>query len=415
MIASPQNSSSIEETMRGSVNSRPNTALRMTSSVRRARFLFVIGWLVIAPFSMATSPGKNDFAAGATAYRDKDYARAMQIFLPLAQQGHPDAQTLVGLMYEKGLGVPKDVVEAAKWNRRGAEQGNPGAQLGLGMMYVEGVGVPRDYQQAYFWLMLANAQGKSTPTLLSYLEQEISPVDRANAQAAARKWVARAEQPVGPSESAPQASGAAERQSKKPASTGSGFRIASDSVITNHHVVESCNTIRVNGEPSRLHGSDPNSDLALLKTMQPGLAVDMRNHRVRLGEPVTVAGYPLPTLLSGLSITTGNISSLSGPKGDTRLIQISAPVQPGNSGGPILDASGSLIGVVVSKLDAIRVAERTGDIPQNVNFGINANVLRAFLDSHATDYQTTSSDKPMSQAAIAEKAKTFTVLIECVK
>jgi S1-C subfamily serine protease len=68
--------------------------------------------------------------------------------------------------------------------------------------------------------------------------------------------------------------------------------------------------------------------------------------------------------------------------GDSRLLQISAPVQPGNSGGPLLDASANVIGVVVSKLDALRVAKATGDIPQNVNFALNANVLRAFLDAN---------------------------------
>ncbi len=105
-------------------------------------------------------------------------------------------------------------------------------------------------------------------------------------------------------------------------------------------------------------------------------------------------------------MATGNLSSLSGlGGGDTRYLQITAPVQPGNSGGPMLDSAGNLMGVVVSKLDAIRLAKITGDIAQNVNFAINVNVLRAFLDANSVDYHSASSDKPLAPTAIAEKAR----------
>ena len=114
-------------------------------------------------------------------------------------------------------------------------------------------------------------------------------------------------------------------------------------------------------------------------------------------------------------MTTGTLSSLSGMGGDTRLVQITAPVQPGNSGGPVLDSAGNLMGVVVSKLDAIKAAKITGDIPQNVNFAINANVLRSFLDANSVEYDTASSDKVLPTTSIAENAKSFTVLVECWK
>jgi serine protease Do len=114
-------------------------------------------------------------------------------------------------------------------------------------------------------------------------------------------------------------------------------------------------------------------------------------------------------------MTIGNLSSLSGMGGDTRLVQITAPVQPGNSGGPVLDSAGNLMGVVVSKLNAIKAAKITGDIAQNVNFAINANVLRSFLDANSVEYETASSDKAIASTTIAEKAKAFTVLVECWK
>ena len=159
----------------------------------------------------------------------------------------------------------------------------------------------------------------------------------------------------------------------------------------------------------------PRSDLALLGATLPGPNAILRAQRAAVGEPLSVAGYPLRGLLSGFNMTTGNLSSLSGIGGDTRLVQITAPVQPGNSGGPVLDSAGNLMGVVVSKLDAIKAAKITGDIPQNVNFAINANVLRSFLDANSVEYDTANSDKALATTVIAEKAKGFTVLVECWK
>ena len=196
-------------------------------------------------------------------------------------------------------------------------------------------------------------------------------------------------------------------------SSGSGFRVARGAVITNHHVIDGCSRLRVNGVVAQVAGMDARGDLAWLRVELPGPAGKLRARRAALGEPVAVAGYPLRGLLSGFNLTTGNLSSVSGMRGDTRLVQITAPVQPGNSGGPMLDSSGNLMGVVVSKLDAIKAAKLTGDIPQNVNFAINANVLRSFLDAQGVDYETANSDKAVPNTAIAERAKGFTVLVEC--
>ncbi len=156
--------------------------------------------------------------------------------------------------------------------------------------------------------------------------------------------------------------------------------MARGAIVTNHHVIDGCSRLRVNGTAAQLRGSDVRSDLALLGVDLPGPSASLRAQRTAVGEPVAVAGYPLRGLLSGFNMTTGTLSSLSGIGGDTRLLQITAPVQPGNSGGPMLDSAGNLMGVVVSKLNAIRLAKITGDIPQNVNFAIHANVLR--VSSH---------------------------------
>ncbi len=86
-----------------------------------------------------------------------------------------------------------------------------------------------------------------------------------------------------------------------------------------------------------------------------------------------------------------------------RLMQISAPVQPGNSGGPLLDSSGNVVGVVVGKLNAIKVARLTGDIPQNINFGISAGTARTFLDAYGVPYETAPSTEVLPTADIAAR------------
>ena len=103
----------------------------------------------------------------------------------------------------------------------------------------------------------------------------------------------------------------------------------------------------------------------------------------------------------------------SGPRGDTRLLQITAPVQPGNSGGPLLDGAGRLIGVVVSQLNAVRVAQAVGNVPQNVNFAITGEVLADFLAARGVTPAPAVEPAPLTTQEIARRAQQFTVLIEC--
>ena len=136
---------------------------------------------------------------------------------------------------------------------------------------------------------------------------------------------------------------------------------------------------------------DQKNDLALLRVANPPSAVAAFRDGapVRAGDTVVALGYPLPTLLSSsATLTVGYVSALSGMEDDARYLQISAPVQPGNSGGPLLDASGHLAGIVTSKLNAENVARFIGDIPQNVNFAIKAEVVRTFLDSKGIAYKS---------------------------
>lgn len=206
-------------------------------------------------------------------------------------------------------------------------------------------------------------------------------------------------------------------------SSGTGFVVTlAGHILTNHHVIEGCRhlTVQRPAEAARsavVVAGDKSNDLALLKVDQGNFleVVSFRkNQRVRAGEGVVVFGYPLAGALTTTgNVVTGNVTALAGLKNDSRFVQISAPVQPGNSGGALLDYTGAVIGVVQSKLNAMVVAEATGDIPQNVNFAIRGNLALNFLDSNGVEYTSTESVAPLSTTDIADMAKRASVYIEC--
>jgi len=103
----------------------------------------------------------------------------------------------------------------------------------------------------------------------------------------------------------------------------------------------------------------------------------------------------------------------SGLLNDTRYLQISAGVQAGNSGGPLLDTSGDVVGVVSSKLNAIKFAKATGDLPQNINFAVKTGALRDFLDNSVVSYKTAEPKLELKTAEIARQARAYTMLISC--
>src|SRR5262249_12863810 len=136
--------------------------------------------------------------------------------------------------------------------------------------------------------------------------------------------------------------------------------------------------------PATIDAADPKNDLAVLKIAsgaQIGVPARFRDTSkpARLGESIGVIGYPLTGFLSTEpKATFGQVNSVAGAYNDYTLLQISAPVQPGNSGGPVLDSSGLVIGVVESQA-SMAVATLAGNVPQNVNFAIRGEVAQIFL------------------------------------
>ena len=203
-------------------------------------------------------------------------------------------------------------------------------------------------------------------------------------------------------------------------SSGTGIFVTGDGhVLTNAHVVKDCMEIRIRTgqgefESGRLVAKDPTNDLALLDVNAKPTRVAALRFGVRLGENVYAFGYPLSDVLaSSGNFTLGNVTALAGLMDDSRFYQISAPIQPGNSGGPLLDENGNLIGIVSSKLNFLSEIRGAGDIPQNVNFAIKANVAANFLQDNNIKFQIGEATQPMKAPDLADEAKALSAYVEC--
>ena len=391
----------------------------------------------------------------------QDYGEAARWYRRAAGRGIARAQYNLGLMYENGQGVRRDLVRAHKWynlaaSRFSDEQKDLRARAvksrnrvaarltraqraraqRLARVWRPGTGNARSQEGS------GHRRVAAVQRDLARLGYDPGPADGVTGprtRAAIRAFQAVAGLPVdgrvsGKLERAVRAAlrrigrAAAEsptpRRQRKQVSTGSGFRVsAGGHILTNAHVVRGCTEVRVPPSPGTatrrvaVAAQDKASDLALLKGPAGAPFARFRAGRgVRPGARVVVAGYPLRGVLAaGVNISAGTVAALAGPGNDRRLIQITAPVQPGNSGGPVLDAAGNVAGVVVAKLNAIRIARATGDIPQNVNFAVSAGTARAFLDSEEVAYETAPSGTARAPEDVAAAAKRFTVLVECWK
>ncbi|MBK4717622.1 trypsin-like peptidase domain-containing protein [Azospirillum sp. YIM DDC1] len=206
-------------------------------------------------------------------------------------------------------------------------------------------------------------------------------------------------------------------------SSGSGFPVnGKGEILTNHHVIEGCRTLKARrGErivDAELVATDEKNDLAVVRAAVPSAqSLKFRDGKgIRPADGVVAVGYPYAGLLATTpQVTTGSVTSLAGIADDTRFLQITAPIQPGNSGGPLLDLSGNTVGVVVSTLSALAVVKATGSIPQNVNFAIKSSVAREFLDSKGIEYEAAGSMAKLDPADVGETGSKAAVMVECYK
>ena len=140
----------------------------------------------------------------------------------------------------------------------------------------------------------------------------------------------------------------------------------------------------------------------------------LRSEDVDLGEDVLVAGYPYGEIFSNsIKVTKGIVSANKGLGDDSGQFQVDAAVQPGNSGGPIYDENGNIVGVVISQLNKMKFAKQSGSMPENVNFGIKASTVRQFLSSSGLPTKWSKRSKVMSTRDLAKIAKRQTVMVMC--
>jgi TPR repeat protein len=310
-----------------------------------------------------------------------------------AHQGLASAQVQVGRCYLQGVGVRSFPQEAFRWFRRAAEQGDAQGQRQLGALYAEGNGVPRDLIEAYKWMNLAAAQGdEQAAEARRTISRILSQVQITEAQRRSLAFRARPE-------------GASRQAARK---SGSGFFVSTAGyIITCQHVIEGASRVTVrtrNGVlPAEVIKTDEANDLALLKVVGHFAALSLTNSQsVRLGDPVLTLGYPnIHVQGKELKLTRGEINSLAGMKDDTRYFQMSAAVQPGNSGGPLLDRFGTVVGVVTLRLDDLRVLWSTGAMPQNVNYSLKSSHLIDFLRGIPTVRNALAAPSPLVDADVA--------------
>lgn len=201
-----------------------------------------------------------------------------------------------------------------------------------------------------------------------------------------------------------------------PSGSGTGFIVTgAGHLVTNQHVIAGCDSLTVDGHVAILQAEDTVFDLALLEVealsgVEPAV---FAGSPARLNSDVTVVGYPLSGLLGGLNVTRGSVTSTKGVGGDGINMQISAPVQPGNSGGPVLNASGQVVGVVVARLSDDFGIENYGVVPQNVNFAIRGEIAKLFLAQNGVEPAVADSGSVLPPEDLAEIAQDFTRLVVC--
>jgi S1-C subfamily serine protease len=201
-------------------------------------------------------------------------------------------------------------------------------------------------------------------------------------------------------------------------SAGSGFYVSREGhLVTNDHVVRDCRAVRLpDGQTVEVVGRDTRADLALLRARPVATVARLRaDNRIRQGEDVLTYGFPLHGVLSSSGqLGAGMVTALTGLRDNPLQLQIDVPVQSGNSGGPLIDQRGHVVGVVVSKLNALRVAQITGDIPQNVNFAVRLEPLKALLERHDVPLEAAAGKSAArDRQNIAEEARTYTTAVLC--
>ena len=346
----------------------------------------------------------------------RDHSQTFYWTEEAAVKGLAEAQALLGSLYASGDGVERDDAEAFKWLNRAAVQGLADAQSAVGEMYVEGVGVEKDPVQAYKWLTVAaGSDVEAAKTNLTGIESKMSAEELAQARRLAGEF-----KPYGTN--SPRCSWSGEQRFSLQPESGmaTGFFVTDDGyLVSNYHVVKDAGEIFLVTSIGTIAAAvvkvDEASDLALLKAAGQFSALPVADsQKVRLGSPVITVGFPDPPLMGfSAKFARGDIAALAGLKNEPVRFQLSVPIQPGNSGGALLDSCGNVVGIVSQKINPLSALESNGNLPENVNYAIKSRYLLRLLESvpELSTKLKACGTEPKNVEEIASEGERSSVLI----
>jgi S1-C subfamily serine protease len=360
-------------------------------------------------------------------FRSGSLTRYFDYELKASEQGHEPAMRNVAGAYKQGQGTLKNIGKSTFWLLRSAESGNAQSMTKVAMAYVEGFGVPENPMEGLAWLYVAEfKRNDEAAQLIKGAEAKLNNSLILMAQDRAKVIIDLIKEGRRTSDSSPSGSlpsfkpgqPAPSKPKHDAKGSGSGAVVSSSGhVVTAAHVIKGATYLELvtpaGTYPATVLSVDDANDVALLKVDQvfdAHIPVG-RSSEVRLGQSVATIGFP-NIGIQGHSpkVTQGMISGENGVQNDIRMWQISVPIQPGNSGGPLLDEQGWLVGVVVASL-SLRAIQITGSVPQNVNYAIKGAYLEPLLNFHKVAMAQPSNAAPASFQDMIAGAQKASVLI----
>jgi TPR repeat protein len=380
-----------------------------------------------------------------------------------AAGGDSKAQIRIAWMYEKGIGVRKDPKKAVVWFRKAAEADESEAQFALGYRLFRGKGTPANPNEGVLWIKKASDQGlaeaqlflaiiylngdevlKSTSASMEYYykagisfikkgdrDTALVCLDRMNEYDPGNPLASKLQLTIDSGEpndkdndrnkNTPTPSPLESESQQEIIHTGTGWFILGGYIVTAAHVVQGSETFgaRLQDGTSvklEIESVDSVNDLAVMKISQgtkfpPG--IPLAQDRSKAGNQVFTLGYPHADVMgTKIKLASGQISSETGAHDDPRYMQVTVPTQGGNSGGPLLNMKGEVVGILLSKLNALKMEKLSGDLTENVNYAIKvayiAPLTSALRDPRVSGTLPTTQD---SLENLVERIKGSVVLV----
>jgi len=358
-------------------------------------------------------------------YKDLNRAFKMLNTLKSRESGNSDflksLNSYFAEHYMYGWGVSKNYQLGFKLAQENAMQGDRYCFDLLRYAYANGHGVPKSNIHSYSWALLASAEGiyKNSHDALKSHEYFLSQSQIAEAQKLAQALDGEIKRNKSQGTSGSNSSDSAQN---KPAASGTGFFLSENGYIaTNFHVVSGAKKISVrtaNGEMGAVMViADQVNDVAVIKAPVLGKPLPIGDvSAVVAGTPVYTVGFPNP-VVQGFEpkLTKGDINSTTGSKDDPRMFQISVPVQPGNSGGPLLNERGTVIGIITAQLNSMNALVTSGALPQNVNYALKVNYLKPLIESNKELREAVDGSKSKEKEAKPPETAMESVLLILVE